>query len=232
MLEAIKQAAREAGKIMLDSPPDRGADRGEGRPRQLRHRLRRRGAEVFGGASAGDPAEAGFLGEEGDGSQKVGEGYTFIVDPNRRDDQLYRRLPDERRLDRPRQRRRGGAGGRLQPLPEEMYWAEKGKGAFLNGKPLKICDGGLKDGVVCFGTAPYNPEYWDRPSKRCGRCCPGPSTSGGRGARHWTSAMSRPGGTSSFSSASSARGTTPPPSAILEEAGGVLCTMEGGEDRL
>ena len=99
------------------------------------------------------------------------------------------------------------------PFREEMYWAEKGKGAFLNGKPLKIRDGGLKDGVVCFGTAPYNPEYWDRTFKAVREVLPRTLDLRRQGSAALDISYVAPGGTSSFSSASSARGTTPPPSA-------------------
>ena len=213
MLEAIKQAAREAGKIMLDSHLTEGQiEEKEGHANfvtaydvAVQKFLAGRLPEIL--------PEAGFLGEEGDGSQKVGEGYTFIVDPIDGTTNFivgYQMSAVSIGLAKDGE---AVLGVVYNPFREEMYWAEKGKGAFLNGRPLKIRDGGLKDGVVCFGTAPYNPEYWDRTFKAMREVCPGPSTSGGRGARRWTSAMWRPGGTSSSSSASSARGTTPPPSA-------------------
>ncbi len=42
------------------------------------------------------------------------------------------------------------------PFKNEMFSAELGKGAFLNGSPLTIADTSLADGITCFGTAPYD----------------------------------------------------------------------------
>lgn len=44
------------------------------------------------------------------------------------------------------------------PFMEELFYAQKGKGAFLNGKALHIENKGLKEGILCIDTAPYNPE--------------------------------------------------------------------------
>jgi myo-inositol-1(or 4)-monophosphatase len=48
------------------------------------------------------------------------------------------------------------------PYVDEMFSAIRGKGAFLNGRPISVTDAGLGESVVCFGTAPYNPELADR----------------------------------------------------------------------
>lgn len=41
---------------------------------------------------------------------------------------------------------------------EELFYAQRGKGAFLNEMPLHIENKGLKEGILCIDTAPYNPE--------------------------------------------------------------------------
>ena len=196
MLEAIKQAAREAGKIMLDSHLTEGQiEEKEGHANfvtaydvAVQKFLAGRLPDIL--------PEAGFLGEEGDGSQKVGEGYTFIVDPIDGTTNFivgYQMSAVSIGLAKDGE---AVLGVVYNPFREEMYWAEKGKGAFLNGRSLKIRDGGLKDGVVCFGTAPYNPEYWDRTFKvmreilprtldlrRQGECGTGHQLCGGRAER-------------------------------------------------
>lgn len=45
-----------------------------------------------------------------------------------------------------------------QPWLREMYYAEKGKGAYLNGAPIHVSDVPLDHGIVVFGTSPYNPD--------------------------------------------------------------------------
>ena len=43
-----------------------------------------------------------------------------------------------------------------QPYTDELFCAEKGKGAFLNGKQIHVSDAGtLHDSLISFGTNPY-----------------------------------------------------------------------------
>ena len=48
------------------------------------------------------------------------------------------------------------------PYCDEMFYAEKNKGAYLNGKPLHIKETVLKESLVGFGTALYYPELIDK----------------------------------------------------------------------
>lgn len=48
------------------------------------------------------------------------------------------------------------------PYVGELFTAEKGKGAFLNGRPIHVSEAGLSDSIVCCGTAPYSMELADR----------------------------------------------------------------------
>ena len=50
------------------------------------------------------------------------------------------------------------AGVVYDPFLDEMFTAEKGKGAFLNGQPLTIPPHSLEEVIVLFGSAPYNME--------------------------------------------------------------------------
>lgn len=54
------------------------------------------------------------------------------------------------------------AGAVYNPYVDEMFTALKGRGAFLNGRSIHVSDAGLADSVVCFGSAPYNPELSER----------------------------------------------------------------------
>lgn len=47
------------------------------------------------------------------------------------------------------------------PYTDEVFSAEKGKGAYLNGKKIKVSDRPLSDGLALFGTSPYHPENTD-----------------------------------------------------------------------
>ena len=48
------------------------------------------------------------------------------------------------------------------PYMDELFSAIRGDGACLNGRPIRMTDEGLSGSVVCYGTAPYNPELTDR----------------------------------------------------------------------
>lgn len=47
------------------------------------------------------------------------------------------------------------------PYTNEVFTAEKNKGAYLNGKPIKVSERTLSDGLALFGTSPYHPENTD-----------------------------------------------------------------------
>lgn len=42
------------------------------------------------------------------------------------------------------------------PFTDELWEAEKGKGAYLNGQPIHVADGGLQNNIIAFGTSPYD----------------------------------------------------------------------------
>jgi len=56
------------------------------------------------------------------------------------------------------------------PFREEVFSAEKGQGAFLNGKPIHVSEAEtLADTMISFGTVPYEKEYADENFLRCRR---------------------------------------------------------------
>ncbi|MCQ2421922.1 MAG: inositol monophosphatase [Lachnospiraceae bacterium] len=102
--------------------------------------------------------DAGFLGEEEGSTVDATKEYIFIVDPI---DGTTNFIKDyhmscisigllhngERYL-----------GVVYNPYLEEMFHAVKGEGAFLNGKPIHVSDEPLSNGIVLFGSSPYNAE--------------------------------------------------------------------------
>lgn len=46
-------------------------------------------------------------------------------------------------------------GAVYDPYLNELFWAEKGKGATLNGSPIHVSENALSGALVAFGTAPY-----------------------------------------------------------------------------
>ena len=48
------------------------------------------------------------------------------------------------------------------PYVDEMFWAQRGQGAFCNGKRLHVSNEPLENGIVVFGTAPYHEELSEK----------------------------------------------------------------------
>ena len=104
--------------------------------------------------------EAAFLGEEeGQCASPSEEKYCFIIDPidgttNFLCDFQYSAISVAL-----------STNGKLthgivyNPFRKEMFWCELGKGAYLNDRKLSLKDKTLSEGVIIFGTTPYNPEF-------------------------------------------------------------------------
>ncbi len=45
------------------------------------------------------------------------------------------------------------------PYSDEMFYAQRGQGAFCNGMRLHVSNEPLENGIVVFGTAPYHEEF-------------------------------------------------------------------------
>lgn len=105
---------------------------------------------------------AAYVGEEdGLSEAQVGDGYTFILDPidgttnficNFMCSGISVGLAYQREM---------LIGVVYNPFRDEMFYAQKGMGSFLNGHRLSLKDGLLNTGVVNFGMVPYNPELRD-----------------------------------------------------------------------
>lgn len=48
------------------------------------------------------------------------------------------------------------------PYSDSLYYAERGQGAFLNGERIHTSEDPLEDTIIIMGTAPYYPELTDR----------------------------------------------------------------------
>jgi len=66
------------------------------------------------------------------------------------------------------------AGVVINPYSDELFYAARGAGAFLNGRRLRILPCSLAETMALFGTSPYNPEVADDTFTRLrmlfGRC--------------------------------------------------------------
>lgn len=99
-----------------------------------------------------------FLGEEGDDNKELTDGYCFIIDPidgttdfikGYQHSAISVGLAKDKELI---------IGVVLDPDLNNLFYAEKGKGAYLNGKRIHVSDCGIDESLVLFGTSPYNHE--------------------------------------------------------------------------
>ncbi|MBO5360225.1 MAG: inositol monophosphatase [Clostridia bacterium] len=105
--------------------------------------------------------EAEFVGEEGDGIMSS-TALRFVVDPI---DGTTNFMQDYHcscisvalcEGDQP------VLGIIYNPYLNEIFSAQKDKGAYLNGKKISVSNRTLSDGLALFGTSPYHPENTDK----------------------------------------------------------------------
>ena len=106
--------------------------------------------------------DANFLGEEGNDNKKMTDGWCFIIDPidgttnfvkGYQHSAISVGLAKDREL---------YIGVVMDPDLNNIYYAQKGKGAYLNGKRIHVSDCNLNRSLVLFGTCPYEHELAHR----------------------------------------------------------------------
>ena len=102
--------------------------------------------------------EAEFLGEEKDCQIDRNAEFIFVVDPI---DGTINFMKDYRCSSISVGLIRNGKrflGVVYNPYLDEMFTAIRGEGAHLNGRPIHVSDEPLKNGVLLFGASPFHPE--------------------------------------------------------------------------
>lgn len=156
----IAQAAVEAGKMILaaDGVRDKHVTAKEGTANfvtgydlKIQNYLEERLALILPGAT--------FLAEEGgDDLAKPSDGFTFVIDPIDGTANFIRGLRNSSVSVGLLYGGNPVFGCVVLPYTGETFTAEKGRGAFVNGKPIKVSERRLKDSIVLFGTSPYYRE--------------------------------------------------------------------------
>lgn len=99
---------------------------------------------------------ATFVGEEEDCSQDILEhGYTFIVDPIDGTTNFLRNIPLSAVSVALLKDGDPYIAICYYPYRDEMFWAKKGSGAYLNGKRISVSSKKLQDGLFLSGNSPY-----------------------------------------------------------------------------
>ena len=157
MLEEIIEAARQAGRIMLEAEKmsmDVKEKTGSANfvtqyDMAVQENLRRALKKIC--------PEADFLGEEGNDRPEQTE-LVFIVDPidgttnfihGYRHSAISIALAQNGKIE---------YGVVYNPYTEEVFSAARGRGAYRNGEPIHVSSRPMKEALICFGTSPYDPS--------------------------------------------------------------------------
>lgn len=102
--------------------------------------------------------DACFLGEEGDGNKELTDGFCFIIDPIDGTTNFIKGFQHSAISVGLAKDRELYIGVVMDPDLNNIYYAQKGKGAFLNGKPIHVSSCKMENSLVLFGTCPYEHE--------------------------------------------------------------------------
>ncbi len=102
--------------------------------------------------------DCGFLGEEGKGNKILTDGYCFIIDPIDGTTNFIKGFQHSAISVGLAKDKEMIIGVVLDPDLNNIFYAEKGKGAFLNGNPVHVSDCSIDKSLVLFGTCPYEHE--------------------------------------------------------------------------
>lgn len=159
MLEQIKTLAKEAGQILLEAVSAQvTAKDGVGNfvtdyDLRVQELIFNRLREIH--------PDAAFMGEEDEDHTADLSGDCFIVDPL---DGTQNFINGYRHSAVSIGMTRGGEpvlGVVYNPYLDELFWAEKGKGAYCNETPIKTSSAPLSESVLLFGCSSYNREQTD-----------------------------------------------------------------------
>lgn len=106
--------------------------------------------------------EASFIGEEGDDNKELTDGYCFIIDPIDGTTNFVKGFQHSAISVGLTKDKELFIGVVMDPDLNNIYYAERGKGAFLNGKPIHVSDCDMEKSLVLFGTCPYEHELAHR----------------------------------------------------------------------
>ncbi len=106
--------------------------------------------------------DAHFVGEEGDCQDDARHGLAFIVDPIDGTTNFIKGYRASAISVAAAQDGQTICGVVYDPYTDSLFTAERGRGAWLNDRPIQVSKRGLAEGLVCLGTALYYPEERDR----------------------------------------------------------------------
>lgn len=160
MLEKITEIVKEAGKIILSAHNQENTVTAKEGKKNFVTKYDVAVQEFLFRELGKDFPDAQFIGEEGENDIST-NGLRFIIDPI---DGTTNFMQDYRCSCISVALCNGNdvvAGVVYNPYTDELFSAEKDKGAYLNGNRISVSERPLSDGLALFGTSPYHPENTD-----------------------------------------------------------------------
>ena len=173
--------------------------------------------------------EALFYGEE---SEKCGDptkGWVFIVDPIDGTTNFVRSLNQSAISVGLYRDGTAEYAVVLDPFKNELFSAQRGRGAFLNGAPIHVSDRPLSKGIFGMGTAIYNREFEEQTMAVTAQLFARSCDFRRMGAAALDLCYTAAGRYDAFFEFSLAPWDYAAASLVIREAGGRICTMEGEE---
>ena len=115
------------------------------------------------------------------------------------------------------------------PYVDEMFTAVKGLGAYLNGEAIHVDDQNLANSLVCYGTAPYRHEFTDETFRIARLVFDNSLDIRRQGSAELDLCSVAAGRTGLYFEASVFLWDFAAGKLLVEEAGGVCRTLNGGE---
>lgn len=158
LLEKITEIVKEAGSILTDAVDIEKTIEVKGGKANFVTAFDKKVQDFLFAKLKGILPDAVFIGEEEETHKELPEGYAFIIDPIDGTTNFMKGCCASCISVGLLKKGQPEMGVVYNPYLDEMFWAQKGKGAFCNGKQIHVSEHELKDGLVLFGTAPYNEE--------------------------------------------------------------------------
>lgn len=162
MLEQLKQIVREAGGIILSAKGEKGVSEKTGY-RDLVTEYDKKVEAFLKKELLALLPEAGFMGEESMHAENwASYEWLFIVDPIDGTTNFVQGFANSCVSVALLHRGQVEYGLVCNPYVDELYWAQRGKGAYLNGTQLSCGDRALSHSLLIFGSALYYPDEQKR----------------------------------------------------------------------
>ena len=158
ILQALRETAYESGQTLLRAPADSIVCRTKSSFRDLLTQYDTRiQAEIIGSLSRRFPGAA-FIAEEQANAEGADAELLFVIDPLDGTTNFVKSLHYSCVSIACYSCGKPLAGAVCNPYADELFSAAAGRGAALNGAPIRVSDAALAESLAFFGTSPYNAE--------------------------------------------------------------------------